>query len=73
MTRDGFNDVTKPLSMRADSTLEVALVRVPQKPGRPHVTPPPPPVVKKAGSGNGTGSGSAANKGDPNLDIRLSR
>jgi eukaryotic-like serine/threonine-protein kinase len=77
VSRDGFTDVKQRLDLRADQSLSLALPPVP----RPRVIrrpPPPPPRVERrdarAGSAAPANTGSAAPpKGDPNLDIRLSR
>jgi hypothetical protein len=76
VSHDGFTDVKQRLDLRSDQSLSLALPAVP----RPRVIkrPAPPPAERRdarAGSAAPRNAGSAAPqpKGDPNLDIRLSR
>jgi hypothetical protein len=74
ISRDGFTDVKQRLDLRVDQSLSVALPPVP-RPLRviKRAAPPAERRDPRAGSAAPRAAGSAAPKGDPNLDIRLSR
>jgi serine/threonine protein kinase len=76
LSHDGFTDVKQRIDLRSDQSRSLALPAVP----RPRLTrrPAPPPAERRdarAGSAAPRNAGSAAAqpKGDPNLDIRLTR
>ena len=71
ISRDGFAAVKQRLDLRADQAVSLVLVPA-ARPPRP-IRRPAPPAVEHRPAGAGSGSGSAATRGDPNLDIRLSR
>jgi hypothetical protein len=78
ISRDGFTEVKQRLDLSDDSAVTLALppivrpARIIKRPAPP-APPRPVPVGRGPGSSAGSGSGSSAPKGDPNLDIRLSR
>jgi len=77
VSRDGFSDVKQRLDLRSDRSMALALTpiaRPPRVTRRPPPAPrrPPVPAVEEAHPAT-PAAGSAAPKGDPNLDIRLSR
>ncbi|HET7502691.1 MAG TPA: protein kinase [Kofleriaceae bacterium] len=70
ISRAGFAPLQQPLDLRADRSLSLVLAPL----GRPpRIVRRPAPVERAAPAAPGQGSGSAAAKGDPNLDIRMSR
>jgi hypothetical protein len=71
VSRDGFADLRQRLDLRGDRSMTLALTpiarsKVTRRPPPAPRRPPPPEDARAA-------TGSAAPKGDPNLDIRLSR
>jgi hypothetical protein len=77
VSRDGFVDVKQRIDLRSDQSVSLVLAPV-ARPAKAVKRPAPPPPDRRdstrAGSAAGRTAGSAAPpKGDPSLDIRMSR